>query len=73
MNTARHGHGVILMDNAFLVIGGGYGSYKTEKCALVDKVMTCTQQEPELEDYGFYAELAYVPFDFGETVECPAI
>ena len=67
LNAARHGHGVIFVDSAFLVVGGGHNSFMTEKCTLADNVMTCTEQAPELDDYGFYPELAYVSEDFGDT------
>ena len=43
----------------------------TEKCTLSSMVMTCTEQAPELQEYGFYTELAYVPNNFGDTIDCP--
>ena len=42
LNTARHYHGAIVSQDAFLIVGKG----PTEKCQLEGNSMVCVVQEP---------------------------
>ena len=54
LKNGRFGHGVVSAGSTFLVVGGEAKSFKTEKCVLQGKVMTCTEQEsPALDGYSF--------------------
>ena len=50
MNSVRYAHGVILVDNTFMVIGG-YGNYKNEACHLNNGQFTCEEKTTTLEFY----------------------
>ena len=65
LSQARQGHGVIRTGGSFLVVGGSYGTFSTEKCHFdqADK-MTCVTMEPALKDYVQYPELLLVPADY---------
>ena len=65
LKYARHGHAVIYNKDSFFVFGGN-GSLMSEKCTLIDEKFTCYEQEPQLEAYGFYPELALVSENFGD-------
>ena len=73
--AARLGHGVIQVDNEFIVVGGVRnhkgkyidGEYKyvgglpTESCVLNQQSMTCTTREPRLFKFSYYPELMLIP------------
>ena len=58
--NARGAPNVILSDSYFLV----FGSYPTEKCSLIDNMMSCTQQDPSISNHN---QLFYVAEDFCQT------
>ena len=63
---ARERHGVIQVDNEFIVVGGckdGYctDSVPTESCKLIGQSMTCTTREPQLSKFALYPELMLFP------------
>ena len=74
LNKARLGHGVIVRDGDFIVVGGtDYGelyenSFETERCTLiVDTQFTpikCSNVDPVLDDYYYYPEMMRVPHDY---------
>ena len=66
MNTPRRGHGVIYVDEQFLVVGGG-GLYNNENCQLTQGEVTCTKQSTSLNNYAFYPELYLVESDFDQN------
>ena len=60
LNVARYEHGVIQVDNEFIVVGGsrkGDEDEPTESCKLNGKSMTCTSREPRLSGFSNYPEL----------------
>ena len=59
LKVARYGHGVIQVDNEFIVVGGEpkIGSVMTESCKLNGQSMTCTTREPQLLKFAWYPEL----------------
>ena len=62
LNMTRSGHGVIQVNNEFIVVGGvdGFaGSELTESCKL-NRTMICTKREPELSKLRYYPELTLV-------------
>ena len=60
LNVAREGHGVIQVDNEFIVVGGT--SIKvTESCKLNGESITCTTRTPTLWSFQFYPELILLP------------
>ena len=63
LNTARRQHNVIFDGMSLLVIGGE-GEFKTEKCSLTSEEVNCIEQNPSLRYYSTYPELYLVPFDF---------
>ena len=63
MNNARSDHNVIYVDSAFLVIGGT-GKLSTEKCQLSGNTMSCSTQEPTLDNYTAWPELILVEDDY---------
>ena len=62
---ARKGHGVIQVDNEFIVVGGCIDYYCSKvpasSCKLNGQSMTCTSREPQLSQFEQYAELVLVP------------
>ena len=61
---ARSGHGVIQVDNEFIVVGGsrdGGGNVLTESCILNQQSMICTTREPQLSKFTAYPELMLIP------------
>ena len=63
LKVARYGHGVIQVDNEFIVVGGhldGAEEEPTESCKLNGQSMTCTTREPQLSHFSFYPELMLV-------------
>ena len=64
LKVARTGHGVIQVDNEFIVVGGNrYGNEDepTESCKLNGLSMTCTTREPKLSQFSSYPELMLMP------------
>ena len=67
LNQANHGHNVIFDGQYIIVVGGSSlrGDPKdTERCQLQNGAITCTTQEPKLDDYHVYPELFLVPDAF---------
>ena len=60
---ARSGHNAIF-DGRFLIVVGGDGKKKTEKCSLTNGEFACTSQAPELNEFVDYPELFLIPFGF---------
>ena len=59
---ARKGHGVIPVDNEFIVVGGNFiDAVPTESCKLNGQSMICTTREPQLSKFTLYAELMLIP------------
>ena len=64
LKVARRGHGVIRVDNEFIVVGGNQDVDKdeaTESCKLNGQSMICNTRYPKLIDFGFYPELLVTP------------
>ena len=64
LKVYRYGHGVIQVDNEFIVVGGSrYGKEDepTESCKLNGESMTCTTREPQLSDFAWFPELMLIP------------
>ena len=64
LNQARHGHGVIIHQGEFVVVGGGVGTKKTESCALNGDSIQCVAVEPRLNLHDTYPEVMSVPESF---------
>lgn len=61
----RHGHNVIYDGKYLLVVGGvSSGGAKSERCKIENGEVTCSSQEPSLQNYSTYPELLLVPSDF---------
>ena len=69
LNVPRNTHGVIQIDNEFIVVGGGVGGsdggktskfLPTESCILNGQSMTCTTREPHLYRFESYPELMLI-------------
>ena len=63
LNEARNGHNVIY-DGEYLMVFGGDYERQTEKCSLTDGLVSCTSQNPVLDEYTTYPELFLVSEDF---------
>ena len=63
---ARRGHGVLVNDEAFIVVGGLGKYYTTERCALDsdENGVTCVEQQPQLNHYELYPEMHLVGDSF---------
>ena len=61
--TGRRGHNAIY-DGQYVLVVGGAGTMKTEKCSISSNFNTCSSQSPELTDYTYYPEVFLVPEDF---------
>ena len=61
LNSAGEGHGVIQVDNEFIVVGGyddRASSEPTESCKLnLSQLMICTTTELHLQSFVYYPEL----------------
>ena len=68
LNTPRHMHNVATVENELLVIGG-LGTMKSERCNYVDAQMICTEQWPELTGYYDYPELFMVNEDYCSNLQ----
>ena len=64
LNQGRRGHGLIVHQGQFIVVGGYKGSLATERCILKGDSIQCTTDGPELDDYYFYPELMSVPENY---------
>ena len=63
---ARQGHGVIQVNNEFIVVGGWDGikgsTEPTESCKLSGQSITCTTRKPEMSSmFAYYPELMLKP------------
>ena len=67
LNQARRGHGVIVHQGQFIVVGGYSGSLGTERCILKDNSIRCETVEPKLEQYYWYPEMLSVTDNFCRT------
>ena len=65
--NGRHAHNAIYDGSSLIVVGGRDGSLKTEKCTISNDQVSCTAQNPSLENYKYYPELFLVPFNFCKT------
>ena len=63
----REGHNAIY-DGSILIVVGGDGLYKTERCEISNDQVTCTLQSPELYRYIYYPELFFVSVNFCKTL-----
>ena len=63
LNSARDGHGVILVENTFMVIGGS-STKPNEACQLNNGQFTCESKTSSLNDYYFYPLLFLVSDDY---------
>ena len=66
LRVARDRHGVIQVENEFIVIGGHRDDYArenvpTESCKLNQQSITCTTREPTLLNFAYYPELMLIP------------
>ena len=69
LNTPRHKHNVVTVENEFLVIGGVGYDMKSERCNYDDDQMICTEQWPELTGYYDYPELFIVNEDYCSNLQ----
>ena len=67
LSTGRRGHAAIY-DGNFMLVVGGQGHHKTEKCAFSSSGITCTEQNPSLYYYTYYPELFMVPADYCKSL-----
>ena len=64
LNEPRSAHGVIQVDNEFIVVGGSRDDDKdesTESCIFIQQSMICTTREPQLSTFTAYPELMLFP------------
>ena len=68
LNVAREAHGVIQVENEFIVVGGtrkwrpnGDDYEPTESCKLKRESMICKTREPKLSRFTHYPELMLIP------------
>ena len=64
----RSGHNAVYDGSNLIVVGGINGQYKTEKCVISNGQVSCTAQNPTLENYLYYPELFLVPVDYCKTI-----
>ena len=61
MKTTRHAHSVILVDQKFMLLGGGRGGIKNnEACILNNGEFSCTEFSSSLDHYVYYPILYLV-------------
>ena len=63
LNSARRSHGVILVENTFMVIGG-LGTQANEACLLNNGQFTCQEKTSSLNRYASYPLLFLVNDDY---------
>ena len=61
--TGRKGHNAIF-DGSDIVVVGGYGTCKTQKCTIAENKVTCTEQDPSLVNYAYYPELFLIEEEY---------
>ena len=68
MNEGRYGHGVIIQNGHFIVVGGDKGKkagpLSTERCTLNGSSVRCTSVNPKLKNFFEYPELMTVTDNF---------
>ena len=64
LKKARGGHGVIVQNGEFVVVGGEHENVFTERCSLKDDTIHCTAVKPKLSNFDFYPEMIAVPHDY---------
>ena len=64
LNSVRRGHGVILANNKFTVVGGD-GNQKNEACLLDNEQFTCTELSSSLNGYRWWPILHLVDENYG--------
>ena len=64
LNEGRYAHNAIHLNGHFLVVGGSWGTFKTEKCEYINDQMFCHSQSPTLTNYRFTPELMTVPDNY---------
>ena len=67
VTSGRYAHNAIFIESSILVVGG-HGRFKTEKCTISNKKVICVTQEPELDYYSHYPEIFLVEDDFCKTL-----
>ena len=63
LRVSRYAHGVIQVDNEFIVVGGrisNFNAVPTESCKLNGQSITCTTTVPELSKFSYYPELMII-------------
>ena len=63
----RHAHNAIYDGSTVLVVGGN-GTFKTEKCTISNNQMNCTEQNPQLSSYAYYPEMFMVSTDYCKSL-----
>ena len=64
LNQARHGHGVILHQGQFIVVGSYSDEAVTEQCTLKGDSVVCTPVSSEHEVYWFQPNMMSVTENF---------
>ena len=65
LNSARYGHGVIKVENIFMVIGG-FGNQPNEACLLINGQFICEEKPSSLKSYAYKPLLFPVSGNFGK-------
>ena len=65
LNSARYGHGAILVGNTVTVVGGEF-TKRNEACNLDDEQINCTELSSSLTNYWWYPILHPVDEDYGQ-------
>ena len=65
LNSVRHGHGVILVGNKFMILGGYNAIFKNEACSLENEQFTCTELSSSLSKYSYMPILHLVDENYG--------
>ena len=61
--TGRNAHNAIY-DGQYVLVIGGHGTKRTEKCSISNERVTCSSQTPKLINYAVYPEVFLVPENF---------
>lgn len=64
LNQARRGHGVIIQEGSFVVVGGLGKVGETERCSFHNESIECQIVGPNLRDYSDFPEMMKVPENF---------
>ena len=62
LNVKRYGHGVVAINDYFMVVGG-YGYKSTEKCKIFGGHLSCSKLDQKLENFAVYPELFIIDPD----------